>query len=79
MNQLHLKSILIGLLFGVVAVLVTYNFLHQPARASTIARKGGVMQGTSIPEVPQEGRPLVLKRVINIDLGADLGTSRSCR
>ena len=57
-----------------VAVAITLGLLgassadaQQPARGSTIARKGGVMPGNSIPDIPQEGRPLVLKRVINID------------
>jgi mannose-6-phosphate isomerase-like protein (cupin superfamily) len=40
---------------------------QQPARSSAVARHGGVIPGNSVPEAPQEPRPLVLKRVINID------------
>ena len=49
---------------------VTSALTAQPSEQTAPAKraaKGGVIRGASIPEVPQEGRPLVLKRVINID------------
>ena len=40
---------------------------QQPERNSLIARNGGVIRVSTIKETPDEGRPLMLKRVINID------------
>ena len=39
----------------------------QSARTTPIARNGGVIRASTIKETPDEGRPLMLKRVINID------------
>ena len=58
MKKLHLKSMIVGLVFGVMSVVIMNNYLHSPiqnAYANDCASVSDIKRLLGYCEVPEDG------------------------